>query len=41
MSITNESEYIGMHKVSEAVVYTLKEMMNYAQPGITTKEMIS
>ncbi|HTN44729.1 MAG TPA: type I methionyl aminopeptidase [Flavipsychrobacter sp.] len=39
MSITNETELIGMQKASEAVAYTLKEMRNYAQPGITTKEL--
>ncbi|WP_312395155.1 type I methionyl aminopeptidase [Chryseobacterium sp.] len=39
MSITNESEIIGMQKVSEAVAYTLKEMVNYAKPGMTTKEI--
>lgn len=39
MSITNESELIGMQKASEAVAYTLKEMSNYAQPGMTTKDL--
>ena len=39
MSITKESELTGMKKVSEAVAYTLKEMRNYAQPGMTTKEL--
>lgn len=39
MSITNESELIGMKKVSDAVAYTLKEMKNFARPGITTKEL--
>lgn len=39
MSITNEQELIGMQKVSEAVAYTLKEMINYAQPGMTTKDL--
>ncbi len=39
MSITNEQELAGMQKVSEAVAYTLKEMINYAQPGMTTKEI--
>jgi methionyl aminopeptidase len=39
MSITKESELIGMKKVSEAVAYTLKEMRNFARPGITTKEL--
>lgn len=39
MSITRESELIGMQKASEAVAYTLKEMTNYAQPGMSTKEL--
>ena len=39
MSITNEPELAGMKKVSEAVAFTLKEMSNYAQPGMTTKEL--
>jgi methionyl aminopeptidase len=39
MSITKESELIGMKKASEAVAITLKEMRNYAQPGMTTKEL--
>jgi len=39
MSITNETERIGMQKVSEAVAYTLREMTRYAKPGMTTKEL--
>lgn len=39
MSITRETELSGMRKVSEAVACTLKEMRNYAQPGMTTKEL--
>lgn len=39
MSITNEAELAGMKKASEAVAYTLKEMKNYAQPGMTTKQL--
>ncbi|WP_326983473.1 type I methionyl aminopeptidase [Chryseobacterium sp. MYb264] len=39
MSITNETELIGMQKVSEAVAYTLREMTRYAKPGMTTKEL--
>src|SRR6187402_1638772 len=39
MSITQEFELIGMQKASEAVAYTLKEMRNYAKPGISTKEL--
>ncbi len=39
MSITTESELTGMKKASEAVAYTLKEMRNYAQAGMTTKQL--
>lgn len=39
MSITKESELIGMKKVSDVVAYTLKEMKNFVKPGITTKEL--
>lgn len=39
MSITNESELVGMKKVSEAVALTLKEMRKFARPGITTKTL--
>lgn len=39
MSINKESELIGMQKASEAVAYTLKAMRNFAQPGMTTKEL--
>jgi methionyl aminopeptidase len=41
MSITKEAELLGMQKASEAVACTLKEMSNYAQPGMTTKELDS
>jgi len=39
MSISNEAELLGMKNISEAVACTLKEMSNYAQPGMTTKEL--
>ncbi len=39
MSITREAEFIGMKKISEAVAITLKEMQEYARPGITTREL--
>lgn len=39
MSITTESELLGMQKASNAVAHTLKEMINYAQPGMSTKEL--
>lgn len=39
MSITNESELIGMKKVSEVVAFTLKEMKNYAKPGMSPGEL--
>jgi methionyl aminopeptidase len=41
MSITKHAELIGMQKASEAVASTLKEMRNYAQPGMTTKQLDS
>lgn len=39
MSISKHEELIGMQKASEAVAYTLKEMRNYAKPGMTTKQL--
>lgn len=39
MSITNETELAGMKKVSEAVATTLRQMIAYARPGMTTKEL--
>jgi methionyl aminopeptidase len=39
MSITKESELLGMQRASEAVACTLKEMIHYAQPGMSTKEL--
>jgi methionyl aminopeptidase len=39
MSITKEEELIGMQKASDAVAYALKEMRNFAKPGVTTKEL--
>lgn len=41
MSITKESELAGMKKASEAVACALKQMRDYAQPGMTTKELDS
>lgn len=39
MSITTESDLLGMQRVSDAVAYTLREMKNHAKPGMTTKEL--
>lgn len=39
MSITKESELLGLQKVSEAVANTLKAMQEYAKPGMSTKEL--
>ncbi len=39
MSITNETELLGMQKASEAVAYTLQQMRLHAQPGMTTKQL--
>ena len=37
MSISKESDLIGMKKASEAVATTLNEMISYARVGMTTK----
>lgn len=39
MSITNEAEMAGMKRVSEAVAVTLREMRNFARPGISTRDL--
>lgn len=39
MSITNETELAGMKQVSYAVAHTLLRMKEYAQVGMTTKEL--
>ncbi|PSR52781.1 type I methionyl aminopeptidase [Adhaeribacter arboris] len=39
MSISKESELVGMQNASEAVAFILKEMRNYTQPGRTTKQI--
>ncbi|WP_026999508.1 M24 family metallopeptidase [Eisenibacter elegans] len=39
MSINKESELVGMKAVSDVVAYTLKEMKNYARPGMSTKQL--
>ena len=39
MSITKESDLIGMQKASEAVAITLREMTSYVSPGMTTKQL--
>lgn len=39
MSISTESELLGMQKASHAVAFTLREMIKYAQAGMTTKEL--
>lgn len=39
MSITKESEFIGMKKVSEVVGITLKKMIAHARIGMSTKEL--
>lgn len=39
MSITKDSELVGMKKASDAVAYTLRAMRNFAQPGMTTKQL--
>ncbi|WP_249260575.1 type I methionyl aminopeptidase [Chitinophaga costaii] len=39
MSITKEDELIGMQQASQAVALTLRQMINFAQPGMTTKTL--
>ncbi len=39
MSITIESELTGIKKISEAVAITLKQMREYAKPGMSTKQL--
>ncbi|MEO1451718.1 MAG: type I methionyl aminopeptidase, partial [Bacteroidota bacterium] len=39
MSISNASELAGMQAVSQAVGTTLKLMREYAEPGMSTKEL--
>ena len=39
MSINKETEWVGMQKVSKAVAHTLRQMIDYAQPGMSTKEL--
>jgi len=39
MSISKEAELVAMKRVSEAVALTLREMRNYARPGMTTKQL--
>lgn len=39
MSITKEAELIGMQQASKAVATTLRQMIHYAQPGMSTKEL--
>lgn len=39
MSLSKESELTAMKKISEVVALTLREMRNYALPGMTTKQL--
>lgn len=39
MSISNEIEFEGMQKASHAVAITLRKMIDYAKPGMSTKEL--
>jgi methionyl aminopeptidase len=39
MIITNDAEFIGIQNISRAVAITLREMRNYAKPGMTTKHL--
>jgi methionyl aminopeptidase len=39
MSITSEIELMGMQRVSKAVATTLRQMIHYAKPGMSTMEI--
>jgi len=39
MSISTESELIGMQQASHAVAITLKNMRDYAKPGMSTQQL--
>ncbi|GAA4094566.1 type I methionyl aminopeptidase [Mucilaginibacter panaciglaebae] len=39
MSITTETERIGMQQASDAVAFTLKKMREFTKPGMSTKEL--
>ncbi|OGX84065.1 type I methionyl aminopeptidase [Hymenobacter coccineus] len=39
MSITSQAELAGLQRISAAVGTTLKQMRDYAQPGMTTKAL--
>ncbi|MGX5816949.1 type I methionyl aminopeptidase [Chitinophaga lutea] len=39
MSISNQSELLGMQQAGEAVALTLKSMRDYARPGMSTGEL--
>ncbi|TWR31712.1 type I methionyl aminopeptidase [Mucilaginibacter pallidiroseus] len=39
MSISTEAERLAMEQVSDAVAVTLKEMREYAKPGMTAKQL--
>jgi methionyl aminopeptidase len=39
MSITSQADLVGMQRISQAVGSTLKQMRDYARPGMTTKEV--
>jgi methionyl aminopeptidase len=39
MSIASQNDLAGMKKISEAVGTTLKEMREFARPGISTREL--
>ena len=39
MSISSETDFLGIKKVSEAVGITLRKMREFAQPGMSTKEL--
>src|SRR5688572_18098921 len=39
MSITSQTDLLNIRRASEAVALTLRQMRDYARPGMTTKEL--
>lgn len=39
MSLKSEEDWIGMQQISQIVGYTLKQMQQYARPGMSTLEL--
>lgn len=39
MSISSQADIEGLQRISDAVALTLKQMREYAKPGMSTKEL--